>query len=495
MLEVAGKRVTVMGLGRFGGGIGVTRWLAAQGADVLVTDLDPADKLRDSLAQVNDLVERGSVALRLGEHNVADFTTCDIVVANPAVPKPWDNRFLRAAAAAGVPVTTEVRLVVERLPWWSGSPSRMPASGKGGVIGITGSAGKSTTTSMVAHILRRVLQEGRVYMGGNIGGSLLGELGSINDTDWVVLELSSAMLYWLGEGVGFSEARGWSPSVAVLTNILPNHIDWHGDFAHYARSKQGIFAFQRPGDVAIESVGSTSASPVQRYSAAAKGPVTIVRVDADSVRDALPPTLNLRVPGEHNRVNALVASTAVAAALARESGGKEGRINPRAVGNAAALLADFRGLPHRLEFVGEFAGVKCYNDSKCTTPEAALLAVAAFEPLPGRARIHLIAGGYDKGSDLTPVANLAPTIARMYTIGKTGPTIAAAGRDAGGGDRVVECGTLERAVAAAMASGKPGDVLLLSPACASWDQFTNFEERGKLFARLVRERAGAGVGA
>src|SRR5262245_27359277 len=114
-MDFAGRRVTVMGLGRFGGGLGVTRWLAPQGADVLVTDLDPAEKLTESRAGLRDLIDGGAVTLRLGEHNVSDFTTCDLVIANPAVPKPWDNRFLRAAQAAGIPVTTEVGLLLERL--------------------------------------------------------------------------------------------------------------------------------------------------------------------------------------------------------------------------------------------------------------------------------------------------------------------------------------------------------------------------------------------
>lgn len=490
MLDIAGKRVTVMGLGRFGGGVGVTRWLAAHSADVLVTDLDPPDKLTDSIARIQDLIDSGSVTLRLGGHNVADFTTCEVVIANPAVPKPWENRFLRAAQAARIPITTEIRLLVERLP----SRER--------TIGITGSAGKSTTTSMAAHILRRVLGADHVHLGGNIGGSLLADLHRIRPIDWVVLELSSAMLYWLGESVGYTNAKGWSPAISVLTNIKPNHIDWHGEFDHYAKSKQGIFANQTPTDIAIESVESADA---QRFSSVARCPVTIVTTDADSVRAALPESLQLSVPGAHNRVNALIASTAAAAALMREGGATAGAGgaggagggagNPRAVGNAAALLADFRGLPHRLEFVGEFAGVRAYNDSKCTTPEAAMLAVSAFDPEPGRSRIHLIVGGYDKGSDLTAVAQLARGggLAGLYTIGKTGPTIAQAARDAGGSEKTFECGTLERAVSEAMSRAKKGDVLLLSPACASWDQFTNFEFRGEKFAELVREHAKAGV--
>src|SRR6185503_4415750 len=170
MLDLSSKRVTVMGLGRFGGGVGVTRWLAGQGCDVLLTDLASQEELADQVIKVRDHVESGVVTLRLGGHNVADFTTADFVVANPAVPKPWENRFLRAAEAAAVPVTTEIRLLVERLP------DRRRA------IGVTGSAGKSTTCAVIAHRIR-----GRgavVHFGGNIGGSLLESLPRIGPRDW-----------------------------------------------------------------------------------------------------------------------------------------------------------------------------------------------------------------------------------------------------------------------------------------------------------------------
>ncbi|MEM9020162.1 MAG: hypothetical protein AAGC44_06320, partial [Planctomycetota bacterium] len=199
MGEFAGKRVTVMGLGRFGGGVGVTRFLADRGADVLVTDLEPAGRLQPSIELIQDLIDAGVVTLRLGEHNVSDFTTCDLVVVNPAV-KPG-NRFVRAAEAAGVEVTTEIRLLVQRLP------NRLRT------IGVTGSAGKSTVTAMIGHVLGRVFERGRegsgstprrqsaktpskadnpkVWVGGNIGVSLLPVLDQIGEDDWVVLELSS----------------------------------------------------------------------------------------------------------------------------------------------------------------------------------------------------------------------------------------------------------------------------------------------------------------
>ena len=192
-----GARVVVMGLGNFGGGAGVARWLAQQGASVLLTDVQPEEALRASLAPLADYMAQGRITTALGGHNVADFTTCDMVVANPAVPKPWDNRYLRAARAAGIPITTEIRLVTERLP------------ARERVIGITGSAGKSTTTAMISHMLARLGE--RVHTGGNIGGSLLNAVSDVSPADWVVLELSSAMLHWLGGGRGLGGRRDGRP--------------------------------------------------------------------------------------------------------------------------------------------------------------------------------------------------------------------------------------------------------------------------------------------
>ena len=441
LMEFDSLRVTLMGLGRFGGGAGAARWLAERGADVLVTDLEPAGKLTASIEKLRDLVDSGSVRLRLGEHNVSDFTDTDMVVANPAVPRPWENRFLRAAQAAGVKVTTEIGLLTQRLP----DRSR--------VIAVTGSAGKSTTSAMIHHALAAC--GAPCVFGGNIGGSLLPMLGrEITPATVVILELSSFMLHWLA---------GWSPGIAVVTNLADNHTDWHGSFDHYRASKQNILAAQQAGDTAIldESVSSWPVNAGVR------------RVVVPGPDQAGP----LAIPGRHNRHNAAVA---IAAAVAT---GSPGATRDRCL----AALATFPGLPHRLQFVGAHAGVRCYNDSKSTTPEAALLAVAAFadEPNVGASKVHVIAGGYDKHSDLAPVARLAPALAGLYTIGATGPAIAKAA-PAG---PVVECGALDRAVETALSRAREGDVLLLSPACASWDQFENYEQRGSRFAELCRAHA------
>lgn len=437
-------RVTVMGLGAFGGGVGVARWLAGQGARVLVTDGKPADKLAASVAALDDLVRAGAVTLRLGEHDERDFTKerADLVVVNPAVPTPWDNPYLKAAEAAGgggggagVPLTTEIGLAISTLP-----PHAR-------VLAVTGSVGKSTTSAMIHHALT-AMGHAAVF-GGNIGGSLLGR--ETPRDAWIILELSSFMLHWLGRD-------GFAPTVAVVTNLAPNHLDWHGSIDHYRTSKQNILAHQRAAATAILGDASVAAWPTQPG---------VRRV----VIDAAEGVSGLAVPGRHNARNAAVAKAAILAAV------------PNA--DAAAIdaaLRTFPGLSHRLQRVGVFAGVTCFNDSKSTTPESTLLALEAMREF-GLSRVHLIAGGFDKGSDLSPVARLANELAGLYTVAQTGPAL-----DAASGGKSTPCATVERAVATAFEQAKPGDVLLLSPACASWGQFENFERRGELFERLVRER-------
>jgi len=463
--------------------VGVSRFLAERGADVLVTDMLSAEALKDSVVQLADLEATGAVRYRLGEHNVSDFTTCDLVVVNPAV-KP-DNRFVRAARAAGIAVTSEIRLLVKHLP------NRLKT------IGVTGSAGKSTTTAMIGHVLRKVLRQGGmtprrqdaktprrklegpgVWMGGNIGGSLLPFVDDVRDDDWVVLELSSFMLAGLRDDE-------WSPHIAVLTNISPNHLDWHGDLAAYRRAKQVIVAFQNtPGHRAFWGPGGPEAMGFEfKASHVACSGVTEQR------------TYELLLPGQHNQLNAQMALRVVHA------------VTGLGVDELASYLTDFTGLPHRLEYMGEVGGVKCYNDSKSTTPEASTLAIEGFDV----GKVRIILGGYDKGSDFAGLAgHVAKVCAGVYTIGATGDAIADAVEAAlpqetgrpetcGGVNwpaaqaQVVRCGMLDVAVERALADAKPGDVLVLSPGCASWDQFANYEVRGERFGALVKAASGKQV--
>lgn len=419
MPDLHAARITVMGLGHFGGGAGVLRWLVNQGAQVLLTDLRTRHQLAEPLKQISDLADH--IQLHLGGHDPHHFTNSDLIIASPAAPQPWNNPYLQAATHVGVPITTEIRLVTERL-------SRQR------VIGITGSSGKSTTAAMLHHILTHADQ--RAHLGGNFGGSLLNTLNQIHHDDWIVLELSSFMLYWLGSSIGFPDARGWSPHAAALTNLHPNHLDWHGTLDHYHHCKHNIFRWQTPGDLAFT---------------AAQQP---------------PRPINLKIPGRHNELNA-----ALALHIAQQTAG----IDPA---QAARALTTFTGLPHRLALIAEHDGMRFYDDSKATTPAATGLAVRAFND---PSRVHLIAGGYDKGADLSPISQLGKQLAGLYGIGATGTAIVHAA-----GSRAVLCQTLENAVQTAITNMRPGDVLLLSPGCASWDQFDNYQHRGIAFANAIQ---------
>ena len=446
-----GKRCLVMGLGAFGGGLGVTQELVRAGAaEVLVTDRSPESKLTASLEALQPLVTSGRVRLRLGSHETDDFRRADVVVANPAVPHPWTNPFLQAAREAGATITTEMRLALAGVP-------------RERVIGLTGSAGKSTTSAMVAHLLDG--DGRRATLAGNIGGSLLESAPTLGTRDWLVLELSSFMLWWMGPDSG---AQAWCPRIGVLTNLADNHLDWHGDASHYSRSKsfirgpdQAAFITRFEADEPEAAERFARLDAARWWHGASLDPA--IELD-DTLVHACP------LPGVHNRRNARLALQVAAAALRADGQAPDLR-------HLAAKLASFRGLPHRLALVHEADGVRWFDDSKATTPEATLLAVSSF-PQPGR--LHLIAGGRSKGADLAPVARLARELAGLYTIGETAATIASAGG--------AECGTLEEAVKRIRASLRPGDVVLLSPGCASWDQFENYEHRGRRFADLAQCR-------
>ncbi|MEL7483330.1 MAG: Mur ligase family protein, partial [Planctomycetota bacterium] len=324
----------ILGLGTFGGGLGAARHLVRQGHDVLITDLRSADELAKPLAELRPELDAGSITLRLGEHNVSDVTTCELLVVNPAIKKPWENRFVRAARAAGVRTTTEIALSLDALP---DACTR---------IGVTGSAGKSTTTAMIHAGL---VAAGRTaHLGGNIGGSLLNRIADITRDYAVVVELSSAQLWWLDQPGAFETDRWFD--AAVVTNLAENHLDWHGDLDHYAHSKHVLTTRLDHNACAILGGG------VEDFP-------TRARRSPPAADDAIP---ELTVPAAHNRMNArlaLAACEAVGAVTERASHG----------------IAQFQGLPHRLQFVRQHKGVRYINDSKSTTPDSTRLAVAAFD--------------------------------------------------------------------------------------------------------------------
>jgi UDP-N-acetylmuramoylalanine--D-glutamate ligase len=454
-----GKRVVVMGLGRFGGGVGVTRWLAAAGAKVLVTDQAPAEKLSESLAELASC----SIELRLGGHDERDFRSADVVVVNPAVPPA--SPFLQTAQRAGVPITTEMNLFLERCP--------------AACIGITGSVGKSTTTAMIGHVLERTLRDQRIWVGGNLGISLLDALPRIGRSDRVVLELSSFQLERIA-------AIRWRPRIAVITNLAPNHLDWHGSMDAYAAAKLNLLRFQdRSKDTVI--IGDSDAlaacvrgligpaAPIWRYGIRDGSPGAWRESPGDR-RDATSsaagdggirwPGLHLATPGRHNLQNAAAALT-VAHLLGVPAS------------EAMGVIATFEGLPHRLQRVAVRDGVSYVNDSKSTTPEAAVTAMDAID-----GPLLMIMGGYDKGIDLSPASRAAARRARFVAcIGQTGATVAEQIRLAGGSAEVFT--DLAGAVEACRRQARAGETVLLSPACASWDMFEDYRARGDEFARAA----------
>ena len=422
-----------MGLGRFGGGIAVAKWLVGQGARVLVTDKDSRDSLADSIKQLAGL----PIEFRLGEHRHEDFQNTSLVVASPAVP--LNNLYLQTARAAGVPITTEIRLFLERCP-----AKR--------TLGVTGTKGKSTTTAMLGAMLAKKF---RTHVGGNIGRSLLDILPQIAPDDLVLLELSSYMLEHL-------RPMRWSPHVALITMLAQDHLEWHGSVEAYLSAKAVLIEFQTPTDFAILNQNDhASQSLAQKTSAAVKwfGPTSA-------------PEFILKIPGIHNQIN---AQGAFAAASCLGITWQE----------AQSALEEFQALPHRLELVHEENGVRYYNDSIATIPQAAIAALASF---PARKVIQIV-GGHLKGLSIIEMAKALATRAKAaICIGEKGPEIAAEiHRNAGPGALIVhQCSDLPCAIPIAKAIAQPGDIVLLSTGCKSYDQFTNFEQRGETFTRLVR---------
>jgi UDP-N-acetylmuramoylalanine--D-glutamate ligase len=453
----AGKRITIMGLGFFGGTIGLARYLVSQGALVTITDLRPAADLQDSVAALHGL----PVRLVLGRHELVDFTDVDQVFASPAVRE--DSPYLVAARARGVPIDTEMNLFMRLC--------------RGSVIGVTGSNGKTTTTSLIGAILRTA--NPRTQVGGNIGRSLLPEVTTIDPGDPVVLELSSFQLEDLA-------AVGRSPQIGLLLNLSPNHLDRHGSMEAYLAAKLQIFAYQRPVDVAILNADDPPLQPLVghlrsqvRLFSCTHAVENGAYLESDRLLVAHAGMASevcrlgdIPLPGRHNVANVL------AAVAAADAWGVSATVMRQAI-------RAFPGVEHRLERVCERQGVSFYNDSIATTPTGTLAALAAIQQ-----PVWLIAGGYDKG---LPFHALGEAIVRrvkgVFLIGTTAPQIAQAVATACPAERkrprIELCHDLRHAVQAAFGAASPGEVVLLSPACASYDQFRNFVERGRLFKQLV----------
>jgi UDP-N-acetylmuramoylalanine--D-glutamate ligase len=453
-MTLVGKKVLVMGLGRFGGGVDAVLYAARAGARVTVTDKATPEKLRDSIEQVSDLK---GIEFHLGRHDAEDFATADIVVANPAVP--LDNEFLQIARRHGRTVTSQIGLFFQSCP----AP----------IIGITGANGKSTTTTLTAHLLDKARPQGSesryetVWLSGNIGDRpLLMILDQIRPRDLVVLEISSFQVEQLME-------VHKAPKVALLTNLTPNHLDRYGTFEAYCAAKEGLFQLQtlNPADPAI-SIFNGEDEVARAWFRKYRGQQgrTCLQFNADDVSAELAPAYAL--PGRANRSN-----LAAAMSTAKCFGATEQSIRD--------CLGEFKALQDRLELVADKHGVRWYNDSKATTPEGTMVALSAFE-----CPKILIAGGYDKHTPFDELGKkIASSAKAVVLIGQTARQIAGAIEAASENTRRIEvqfAGSLAEAVEIANRLTVPGDVVLLSPACASYDMFENYQQRGRQFAELVR---------
>lgn len=444
-----GRRVLIVGMGR--SGLGAARALAPVAARVVAADEKPLGELNGS---VKALSQEG-VELRLGDRGLDLVENVDLVVRSPGVP--WEVPLLVAAREAGLEVIGELELAYRLLVTER-------------IVAVTGSNGKSTTTALLGEIFRAAGEE--VVVGGNIGVALTSVVRELTPRTVVVTEVSSFQM---------EDAVAFRPRVAVLLNLAPDHLDRHGSPEAYYDLKWRLFANQGPGDVAVlnaddAAVAARGVPPAEEvlYFSLRRVPEEGVGLEAEEVvyrlRGSGERLLNareIRLPGPHNLANAMAAA---AAALATS-------IPPAAIAEA---LRTFAGLPHRLEFVAEIDGVRYVNDSKATNVASARTALASFDN-----PIVLIAGGKSKGEDFAPFAEAAR--GRVRTAILYGAAQEDLARAFEGRVPYERAETVEEAVRKAAAASGRGDVVLLSPACTSWDQYADFEARGDDFKRCVQE--------
>jgi UDP-N-acetylmuramoylalanine--D-glutamate ligase len=444
-VDLAGKRVLVVGLARTG--VAASLFSAGYGAAVTATDDKPEAELAGTAARLR----AAGVKLELGGHAPKTFLEQDLIVVSPGVPAKLPP--LERARARGIPVWSEMELAWRFL--------------RGTLVAITGSNGKTTTTSLVAHILKEA--EIPALTGGNIGVPLLSLTEYSTDATVTVAEISSFQLETI---------ESFRPEIGVLLNLTPDHLDRHASFDDYARAKMRLFENQLDRDAAVLNADDPEVtrrmpsrprifwfSRRKRVAEGAflRGGEIIFRSDGAEIAVARRDEIQLR--GEHNLENVLAACAAAHLAGAA----------PSAI---ASGVKSFRGVEHRLEFVAEVGGVTFYNDSKATNVDAALKAVEAF---PGP--LVVILGGKDKGSPYAPLRE--PLRARARAAILIGAAAEKIGAELGDAVAVEQAGTLDRAVELARKHAKPGDVVLLAPACSSFDQFENYEQRGRVFKELV----------
>jgi UDP-N-acetylmuramoylalanine--D-glutamate ligase len=449
-MELRNQRVLVVGLGK--SGVASSLFLAKRGAHVAVSDAKSQEQLREEIPVLLD----NGITVETGQHGERTFRDQDLIVVSPGVP--FDVPQLVHARERGIPVIGEVELAARFL--------------KGHIIAITGSNGKTTTTSLVGEIIRAA---GRTALvGGNIGTPAITFVDRATDDSWVVLEISSFQLETI---------ETFHPHIAVVLNVTPDHLDRHHTFENYAVAKARVFENQGAGDFVVLNADN---EPCVAMTSKAKAPVRwfsrVKQVDEGafvrgnqifwrerSGERAIMPISEIQLKGAHNLENVL-AAVCVAMLVG---------IEPEQIRRA---VASFKAVEHRLEYVATVAGVDYYNDSKATNVDATIKALESF---PGR--IHLILGGKDKGSDYSVLNQLlSERVKRVYTIGAAAAKIESQVQ----GTEMVSAGTLEAALRRASEAAVDGDIVLLAPACASFDQFDSYEHRGRVFKELVQQLAG-----
>jgi UDP-N-acetylmuramoylalanine--D-glutamate ligase len=440
---VGGKRALVIGLAREG--LDLTHFLTAHGGSVVVTDRKTREELSEAIAQLDG----ADVAYRLGGHDMRDLDGVDVVYASPGVPP--EHELLVEAERRGIRRSTLVELFFALCP----AP----------IVGITGSAGKSTTTSLIGEMLST---DGRhVFVGGNIGRPLLGKLEYITEQSWVVMELSSFQL----------EPLRVSPRIALVTNVTPNHLDRHPSMEAYWAAKGQILAHQSATDWAILNADDAWTRKYQprgrvlRFSLDTTVEGAYLRgTDLVLGDDVLIEASEVQLRGRHNLANVLAASASAAAAgVSREA--------------MRTAIRAFTGVAHRLQTVAEHAGVAFVDDSIATAPERSIAALRAYhEP------IVLIAGGRDKHLPMDEWARLiVERVKHVVLLGEMSDLVEGAIEAADPTYRTItRARTMDAAVKLAARAASPGDVVLLSPGGTSYDMYTDFEERGRDFARAAQ---------
>ncbi len=452
LMDFEGKRATIIGLAREG--TALARFLAEHGAIVTVSDLKKEEELQENIAELKGL----PICFVLGGHPGAILHQTDVLFLSPGIPR--NVPIVVAAQERDIPISSETRLFTQLCP----AP----------IIGITGSSGKTTTVSLVGQMLKA--SGFRTWVGGNIGQPLIGHLEEIEPTDKVVMELSSFQL----------EIMEWSPPIAAILNITPNHLDRHLSMEAYTEAKLNILRFQRPGDVVVLGYELQS-SKLKAQSSKFKA-----RILSFSLREEVEQGAFLRdgeiilklggaeqricsadeikLLGRHNLENVLAACAIAAVAGASWQA-------------MADVATTFEGVEHRLELVREMGGVRYYNDSIATSPERTVAALRSFDQ-----PIVLLAGGRDKHLPWDEMARLTlQKVRRLILFGEAAPVIENAIRVSGYWEEFVHrCQTLDEAVETAVREAEPGDVVLLSPGGTSFDAFSDFVERGERFRELVR---------